>query len=70
MIELLEAIAPAREIDRQPGTVELAVDLPPAEEGVGAQLTQLLRAAASGVAEFVAHRTARGSGDPRGESGS
>lgn len=67
MIELLERIAPVREIDRRPGTVELAVDLPPADEGIGAQLTQLLRAAASGVAEFVADRTARDSEEPGGE---
>ena len=63
MIELLEPIAPAREIDRQPGTVELAIDLPPADEGIGAPLAQLLRAAASGVAEFVARRTAAAAPD-------
>ena len=66
MIELLERLGPAREIDRRPGTVELAVDVPPPEEGIGAQLAQLLRTAASGVVEFIAERA---TGD-RGNAGS
>jgi RimJ/RimL family protein N-acetyltransferase len=67
MIELLERLGPVREVDRRPGTVEVAVDIPPAEEGIGAKLAQLLRAAAAGVAEFVAERTADdgGNADPR-----
>lgn len=63
MIELLERIGSAREIDRRPGTVELAVDIPPSEEGLGAQLAQVLRTAASGVARFVADTTGGGVGE-------
>jgi hypothetical protein len=69
MIELLERLGPAREIDRRPGTVELAVDIPPPEEGIGAQLAQVLRTAASGVARFVADRTGGGPGESPREGG-
>ena len=59
MVELLERLGPVREIDRRPGTVELAVDLPPADEGIGGALTDVLRTAAAGVARFVAERAGR-----------
>ena len=51
MLGMLGEIGAARVVDREQGTVELAVDLPP--EGVAPELVEWLRAAARGLVELV-----------------
>jgi hypothetical protein len=48
---LKSAGSAARVIDREQGTVELAVDLPP--EGVAPELVEWLRAATRGLVDLV-----------------
>ena len=51
MLGLLGELGAARVVDREQGTVELAVDLP--DEGVAPELINWLRAAARGLVELI-----------------
>jgi GNAT superfamily N-acetyltransferase len=51
MLGMLGELGAARVVDREQGTVELAVDLPP--EGVAPELVEWLRAAARGLVDLV-----------------
>jgi hypothetical protein len=51
MLGLLGGLGAARVVDRERGTVELAVDLP--DEGVAPELLEWLRAAARGLVELI-----------------
>jgi predicted N-acetyltransferase YhbS len=47
MLELIEEVGPVKTKQRDPGSVEVEVELPP--EGIGAELRETLRAAARGL---------------------
>lgn len=63
MIDLLRDLGPVQETSRQPGTVEVDVDLQLPREGIGADLAALLRTAASEAIKPLFHRRSFDDGD-------